>query len=289
MGYCTVAEVKEAINFPVLGAPVSDATIETFIGYAEEEIQEIYHTYFGNIEVASTATSGTTTTIVETAQTYDVNQYIDYVVWIVAGTNIGDYRPITSNTADTLTISPAFDSAIDNTSQFRITKLGYKDETVDGTGTDFQFVRYQPLIELNALTIDSVDVTPSNVFVYNDAGRLLLSNEAEMTHFNDATPKLVNIKYVYGVYPLPQIIKRLAILLAGMRTLTAQIAGTYDDFTALTMPGITASKGEPYVNIQSALAFMQGEARGIVFGFAGEQVTADWRSQSTYRQFTLFA
>jgi len=289
MGYCTVQEVKDAINFPATGAPVSDAVIQSFIGYAEEEIEDIYHTKFGNVEYSSTATSGDSTTITDSAATYTVDEYLGYVVWVYSGTNAGEYREIQANTGTALTVSPAFTAAIDNTSLFRITKLGYKDETLDGSGEKYQFVKYQPLIILNALTIDSTSVSTSYVYQYQDAGRLLLSTSAEVTNFRINEPKLVNMKYVYGVYPMPQIIKRLCVLLASMRTLVAQIAGTYDDFTSLSLPGgLQASKGEPYVNIQSGLAFMQGEARGIVYGFQGDQVTSDWRSQQSYRPFTLF-
>ena len=66
--YCTVAEVRGAINFPDTGAPVSDADITEFIAQSEEEIEVIYKTKFGNIEITSTATSGTTTTIVDSSQ-----------------------------------------------------------------------------------------------------------------------------------------------------------------------------------------------------------------------------
>lgn len=289
MGYCTVQDVKDAINFPATGAPVSDSVIESFIGYAEEEIEDIYHTKFGNVESSLTADSGDATTITVTGTPWTADAYIGYVVWVYGGTNAGEYREIQANTDNDLTVSPAFSAAIDNTSAFRITKLGYKDETLDGSGEKYQFVRYQPLIELNDLTIDSTAVTVSEVYKYLDAGRLLLSTNAEVTNFQINEPKLVNMKYIYGVYPMPQIIKRLCVLLASMRTLVAQIAGTYDDFTAITLPGgFTGSKGEPYVNIQSGLAFMQGEARGIVYGFQGDQVTADWRSQQSYRPFTLF-
>lgn len=289
--YCTAAEVKAAINFPSTGAPVTDADITTFIGYAEEEIENIYNTKFGNIDLSSTATSGTTTTIVDSGASYTASEYIGYVAWIHTGTNAGEYREITANDTTTLTVSPAFTAAIDNTSQFRIVKLGYKDQTVDGTGTNTLYLEYQPMIALNALTVDSTSVTPSYVYQYPDSGRLLLGTaDAEASIFNDNKPQLVNVKYVYGVYPLPQIIKRLCIILAGMRTLVAQIAGTYDDFTNVSMPGgISASKGEPYTNIREAVSGLQGEARGIIYGAQTKgQIGGDFRLQPSYRPYTLF-
>jgi len=289
--FATAAEVKSAIDFPSTSAPVSDADITTFIGFAEEEIEEIYHTMFGNVDTTGTADSGNTTTITVTGTPYTADEYIGYVVWVHTGTNAGEYREITTNTDNDLTVSPAFSAAIDNTSEFRITKLGYAEETVDGTGTDTQFVEQQPLINLNALTIDSTEITPSLVYQYKDEGKLLLGDSGvEMSYFADTRPQLINLKYVYGVYPMPQIIKRLCIVLAGIRTLTAQIAGTYDDFTNVSLPGgLNASKGEPYTNIREAVATLQGEARGIIYGTQSTgQVTGDLRTQPSYRPFTIF-
>jgi hypothetical protein len=291
MGYCTAAEVRAAIDFPSTGAPISDTDITTFIGYAEEEIENIYKTKFGSVEATGTAESGDTTTITVASTPYTPNEFIGYIVWVHTGTNAGEYREITANTDNDITVSPAFTEAIDNTSQFRIVKLGYKDETVDGTGSDTMFVDYQPLINVNSLTINSTSVTPSNIYQYKDTGRLVLGDSAEAQTFLNSTPQLVNIKYIYGVYPIPQVIKRLCIALAAIRTLISQIAGTYDDFTSISLPGgFTGAKGEPYMNIKSALDYLQGEARGIVYGTQNTgQVSGDFRTGASYRPFTLFA
>ena len=288
--YCTAAEVKSAIDFPSTGAPISDADITSFIGYAEEEIENIYKPKFGNVETTGTASSGDTTTITVAGTPWTADEFIGYVVWVHTGTNSGEYREITTNTDNDLTVSPAFSAAIDNTSEFKITKLGYKDQTVDGSGTDIQFVEQQPLISLNSLTVNSTSVTPSKVFQYKDSGKLLLNTTAEVSYFSNATPQLVNIKYVYGVYPLPQIIKRLCIILAGIRTMIAQIAGTYDDFTNVSLPGgLSASKGEPYTNIRESVAGLQGEARGIIYGSQQTgQIGGDLRTVPSYRPYSIF-
>lgn len=290
--FCTSSEVKAAISFPATGAPITDATIKEFILDAEEEIEDIYNTKFGNIEVSATADSGDTTTITVTGNPYKVDQYIGYVVWVHTGTNSGEYREITSNTDNDLTVFPAFSSSIDNTSQFRITKLGYKSQTKDGNGTDTQFVQFQPLIKLNLLTIDSVSVTPDFVYQYNDSGKLILgTTDVEVNRFSDTRKQLVDLSYIYGVYPMPRIIKRLCVVIAGIRTLVAQIAGTYDDFTNVSLPGgLTASKGEPYTNIREAVVGLQGEARGIIYGAQTTgQIGGDFRTMPSYRPFTNFA
>ena len=72
--------------------------------------------------------------------------------------------------------------------------------------------------------------------------------------------------------------------------MVSQIAGTYDDFTSVSLPGgFTGSKGEPYTNIKASLDYLQGEARGIVYGTQSTgQVSGDFRTGSSYTPFTLF-
>lgn len=290
MSYCTPAEVRGAIDFPDSNAPISDTNIQLFIDQTEEEIEEIYHTKFGSIESALTAASGDTTTITVADTPWTANDYIGYVCWVHTGTNAGEYREITSNTDNDLTVGVAFSAAIDNTSQFRIVKLGYINETIDGSGIDTQFTIQQPLINLNELTIDSTEITTSYIHQYLNSGKLVLGVSAESKFFSDTYPKLINMKYVYGVYPMPQIIKRLCIIIASIRTLTAQIAGTYDDFTNVSLPGgVTASKGEPYTNIREAVSGLQGEARGIIYGAGtSDQIGGGFRTLPSYRPFSNF-
>lgn len=299
MPYCTPADVRRATDFPSTGAPISDDDLWQFILDAEEEIEDIYKTNFGNIEDSGTVTSATNNTLVDSTKDWSVarteNPITDwegYVVWIYSGTGVGQYREILSNTGDTLTISQVWDTNPDGTSLYRITKLGFRDDTVDGSGSDTQFTVRAPLVSLNFLDIDDVEVTPSLVFQYKESGRLLLGDQGvEASWFNNASSQSINMRYIFGVYPIPRIIKRLCIILAAMRALTAQIAGTYDDFATVSLPGgVSASKGEPYLNIQASLNYMQGEARGIIYGSeATGQVSADFRTGPSYRPFTLFA
>lgn len=72
-----------------------------------------------DIFASGTATSATTTTIVNTAKTWTVNQWCNYQIRISAGTGIGQVRTITSNTANTLTV-PTWTITPDATSQYEI-------------------------------------------------------------------------------------------------------------------------------------------------------------------------
>jgi len=287
--YCTAAEVKSAVNYPSTGAPVSDADINVMIGYAEEEIEEIYKTKFGNIETSGTVDGDyTTTTLSDSSETWTTDEYVGYILWIYGGTGAGQYTEIQANTTTKLTFT-AVTTAPDATSTYRIVKLGFKSETIDGTGNDVMYSNYQPLINLNALTIDSTAVDVTDTYVYN-TGKIQLKRTADMTYFTSTYPQLVDLEYIYGVYPLPQIIKRLCICIAGVRTLTSQIAGTYDDFTSVSLPGgFTGAKGEPYQNIKASLDYLQGEARGIIYGSQSTgQVSGDFRTEPSYRPFVLF-
>lgn len=66
-----------------------------------------------------TATSGTATTLVNSAKTWTTNQWTNYQVRIVSGTGAGQIRPIASNTGTTLTVS-GWNTAPDNTSVYSI-------------------------------------------------------------------------------------------------------------------------------------------------------------------------
>lgn len=66
-----------------------------------------------------TATSGTNTTLVNSAKAWTANQWCNYQVRITAGTGIGQTRTITTNTATTLTV-PTWTVTPDATSVYAI-------------------------------------------------------------------------------------------------------------------------------------------------------------------------
>jgi hypothetical protein len=68
---------------------------------------------------SGTATSATSTTLVNTSKTWTVNSWANYQVRITAGTGVGQIRIITSNTSNTLTV-PTWTTTPDATSQYAI-------------------------------------------------------------------------------------------------------------------------------------------------------------------------
>lgn len=267
MSYTTVQAVKDAIGFAGWNSSITDPNIQTYIDLAEEEIEFIYKTKFGNVEQSGTASTGGTTTLTDATKTFVADAYVDYVLWIYAGTGSGQYRPITTNSTTVLTVSPAFSPATDITSKYRVVKLGYKNQDVTGTGRDIQFLDYQPLINLNSLTVDTTNITISTVYQWKNAGKIGLSNSSEASSFTDAYPFKINVKYVYGVYPIPKTIVRLCTLFAGIRASAAQMGASYSSFNSISMPGgFSGSKGDQVTKLKAVADSLQSEARDIVYG-----------------------
>ena len=72
------------------------------------------------IYAAGTATAGAATTLANSAKTWTVNQWSNSQVRITAGTGAGQVRTIASNAATTLTVSAAWTTNPDATSQYAI-------------------------------------------------------------------------------------------------------------------------------------------------------------------------
>lgn len=70
---------------------------------------------------SGTTTSATGTTLTCSTKTWTVNNWYNYQVRITAGLGIGQIRTITSNTATQLTVSAAWTTTPDATSEFELT------------------------------------------------------------------------------------------------------------------------------------------------------------------------
>lgn len=106
----------------------------------------------GNVLVATvTATAGTSSTISKTSAGYTVDKYKGKFVKIVAGTGIGQFRQIKSNTTDTLTVTEDWKTTPDTSSQYRIVQSGnsmfFKQKNgwlMEWNGTDLIIYRDTP-------------------------------------------------------------------------------------------------------------------------------------------------
>jgi len=84
------------------------------------------------LATSGTATGGSATTLVHTAAAWTVNAYSGYLVYITGGTGPNQIRKISSNTADTLTISPNWTVNV-------ATGSTYKIFIADSLSTDLNF------------------------------------------------------------------------------------------------------------------------------------------------------
>ena len=258
--YCTEDDVRRLIG--LTSTAISDADTLELIKLAESEVDYLTNSTYLIPQVDSTATSGSTTTVVDSGASYVADEWNDdYMVYIYSGTNIGESRVITDNDTTTLTVSPAFSSAIDSTSKFRIFKSSYKDETFDGNGTSIYFTSWYPLLSVQSITIDSTDVTlgGTSVYTYATQGKLKLGKSAEMVTWRDDEPQLCNVKYFYGIYPIPILIKQLTEVISALMIAEYMIGNTYTFATSYSIPEMNVAKGVPYPHFSKAVDVLKAK------------------------------
>jgi len=112
---------------------------------------------------------------------------------------------------------------------------------------------------LESLTIDTTTVTPGSVFIYSGEGKFQLSDTSEESVFSGNTPQLIEFNYWWGVYPMPEEAKRYCLVLAAMRTLSTQVAGTHDIPSTYSLPEGSVTIGQAYVNIREAYNTLKEE------------------------------
>lgn len=264
MAWATVSEVKEIIGFPTTGAPITDAVITSFISYAQNEVENIANTKFLYNESTGTATAGAATTLTETGKTWTVDQWNDYyAVYIYSGTGSGQMRTIVDNTATVLTVDTAWTTNPDTTSKYKIFQNTRITESVNGSANDTLYLSKHPLFNLRGLSIEDTTITTTSVYVTYISAKLVLSETSEVSVFTYTKPQQVDVDYYFGYHTtfnslgIPLEVKELCITIAGLKTLYAQIASTYDTVATFSLPHISGSTGQPYVNINAAVTRLE--------------------------------
>lgn len=258
--YCSQSDVERAMGVSAAETNVTQTQIIESIKSASNEVDLITHTTYHSIEDDGTASSGTTTSLTDSTQSWTVDGWTNYVVWIYAGTGVGQYAAITSNTSDTLSFATVT-TAPDATSKYRIIPDCVITQSYNGDDTNTLFLSYRPIKNLQSLSISGVTVTPSKVYKWEDEGYLELHGQLnpEATYFTRQYPQNVVVSWVYGVYPVPADVKRLVASIAAQQCLIEQIGGTYNDVTNYSIPHLSASKGEPYMNIRATIDYLKKE------------------------------
>jgi len=253
--YCSTSDVYR--NMGIDSTVVSAANVTEFIQEAEADVDAITQTTYWKLAHASTAVTGTTSSLETTGLTAD--EHIGNVIKVVSGSST-DYRIVIDNTSTTLSVDRSWTTVPDNTSTYQIFHCGtppYSHGTTDGDGQYTMYLDNYPLINLESLTIDSTSVTPSYVYQYKDVGQITLKSSAEYTNFK-ADYQTVNSNYWYGVKDeykneVPLLVRKYVSIVAALMALINQIGGTYNDVTVFKLGPMEGSLGEPYTNIREAV------------------------------------
>lgn len=139
-------------------------------------------------------------------------------------------------------------------------------ETYEGDESNTLVLDNYPVISLTSLTIDGTSITPANVDIWKDTGKILLTDEAEETKFKTTTSgeRLIEATYVYGTSEVPSYVKRLTECIAAVSCLIHQVGGTYNDFTNFQIGDVQANLGEPWVNIDNTIKRLKQDIDRLV-------------------------
>jgi hypothetical protein len=266
-GYAYVATNNVYTTAGITSSEISTTDVAEHISRAETIICRMTKNIYWKIGLdKQSITSATNDSITQTGAGWTPNDLTDLYIWVYSGTNSGQIRKIVSNTSDTITVDRNWTANPDNTGKFKVFYVPADfdprlDIQIDGSGLKYQFLPYYPvnLIESLAIGATPVTVTPSNLYVYQKTGKIQLKVGAEASVFSNIYPQEVDIQYWYGVDTLPLDIKRLVELHAAMQILAEQMGGTFDDPSTVTLPEMSVSVGQAYINIRSSLETMKEE------------------------------
>lgn len=265
MSYCSTTEVYNACELD--STVVEETVVSANIDAAEEFVDRLTFTTYHALQDSGTAESSTSSTLTDDDKSWTSNAYADMQIWIYSGTGAGQIRKIESNDSDTITVTTDWTTNPDDTSKYRVVYSASDplvSESVDGTGSSTLMLDNYPLILLESLNISDTDITTSTVYQYPKYGELKLSNDSEKRYFYDLYPQNIDISYWYGVYPLPNLVKRFTIIQAALGTLAAQIGGTYATPSTYTLPEVSVTIGQAYVNIRETFNSLLKEAQLIM-------------------------
>lgn len=247
--YVSEADVRRHLG--LASTNIADADVLEFIKLAQDEVDKITNTTYLVVQDSGTASSATSSSLTDSTKSWaadewnaDANLVGGYMIHIYTGTGSGQTRTIIDNTTTALTISPNWATTPDATSKYRIFKNTYVNETFDGDGTDVYFTNFYPLLSVYSLTIDSDSVTVggTSVYQYNQYGKLTLGRSAEVSTYNASYPQLCNVKYYYGVYPIPYIVKEFTAVIAALMIVGYMTGNTFNSAIQYTVPEFSIQK-----------------------------------------------
>ena len=255
---------------------ITDDQLKEHIYDAEAWVERYCMTSFLDDEVSKVSVdSATAATIELTGVTWSSNLYEDHYAYVASGTGAEQIRKIDSSSTSTIVLEEAFTTQVDNTSKINIVYAPYivgqddesnphQDITIDGNNKVYIFPPKNPIIKVDALTINSTSVSTSNIYLYKKEGKIQLKSTAEKTYFDGTYPQLVELDYWVGLYPTPRIVKRAITLWAAISLLIQQIGGTYKDVATFSLPELSGSLGQPYINIDKVVVRLNDQLKQIL-------------------------
>ena len=281
--YCSISDVRNVIGISST-SDIPDAQITQAITWAEDEIDRLTNTsYYPSID-SGTATSGGNTSLTDSTKsaTWTAHAYIGYAVYIYTGTGKGQIREITENTTTALTVA-TWTTNPDATSKYYITYYNKITELYDGNNKNYMMLRYQPVVQVDALSVNGVTVTPSTIYLYNNTGKIQLSQTSEATLFTpDDTnylSQIVSVTYWYGVVAeqkrgltllLPQQIMRLCAVIAGLKALAYMVGVKYNALNSFGLPDFTGSTAPVYQSLRGTIDNLNNEAQLLLNSVVGK-------------------
>jgi len=242
---------------------VSEANIRNFIKAAEKDVDRItFTTYWSTQLDKQTAADATDNTIVVSGASWTRSTYKDMYVWVYSGTGAGQIRKITSNTSTTITVDRDWETNPVSGDNFRVFYSAtdpYYNESEDGTNDKYFFVPEYPIQLFEELNIKDTDVSTDSLYIYKKIGKIQLSSTSERHIFDDYYPQNIDLKYWWGVYPVPEQVHRAVVVLASLKTLAAQTGGTYNVPSTYSLPEGSVTIGQAYINIRETFNMLKME------------------------------
>lgn len=259
--YCTPQDVYDACS--LTEEEVSAQAVTSFIRSAEQSAdRETFTTYWIPLSFG-VATSSTDATLTDSTQEWTPNIFTNRIIWVYKGTGEGQVRRIESNTGTQITVDEDWEVSLDTTSRYRViynaSDAFVGDEPIDGNGQEYQYFDPYPIVAVHSLAINESIVSPAGYYLYKKIGKLHLRGNSPTRTFSRHHPQAVDIKYWYGVYPIPELVKRYTILMASLMTLASQMGGTFATPSTYSLPEGSVTVGQAYINIKSTFDTMLNE------------------------------
>lgn len=161
----------------------------------------------GSPTVLGTATSGDSTSLTDTTRAWTANQFIGYQVALLDGTGKGQVRNVSGNTANSLTVSPAWTVPPSSTSRYAVNRLnvprllikGNTMQDKDSIASLFEGAYDIAIVENTALNSRSLFVRGESGNTYANPVINALVADNTITAVDESAPSAVVVNAAYPI------------------------------------------------------------------------------------------